>query len=223
MTDYAIIREGEIQRFADEHDVEALPVGLDAAYPERPYLLPIELTDPAYDPIIEVKEGPVDTLLSDRVTRVFTVRAKNVDEVGAMKADKISAIHALGDLKLETEVTLREQVHALTDIVQVLYTHADMSGWTGPELTLVAAANTKLDRIQYIRNYEEVKIAEVTALADDPAIIDAYNIQAGWEQHVGEATFRGIGSLSATGGWQRAQGEALFGGDSSFSIEATVV
>jgi hypothetical protein len=181
MADYAIVRDGEIERLVNLDDTSGWYVGgYDPDFPENPYLLPLEITEPACDPISEVKEGPVDTVFADKVTHVFTVRAKDAGEIAAMKADKISQIHTLGDSKLDLAVMLREQVHALTDLVQVLYANTDTTGWGSPDIDLVVAAMVKINSIQDIRNYEEVKVGEVTALADDPAIIDAYDVEAGW-------------------------------------------
>jgi hypothetical protein len=181
MADYAVVRDGEIERIVNLDDTSGWYVGgYDPDFPANPYLLPLEITDPTYDPIAEIKEGPVDTVFADRVTHVFTVRAKNAGEIAAMKADKIAQIHTLGDSKLELAVTLREQVHALTDLVQLLYANTDTSGWGSPDQYLITEAMEKIDSIQNIRNYEEVKVEEVAALSDDPIVIDAYDVEAGW-------------------------------------------
>lgn len=52
----------------------------------KPYLLPVEDTRPEVDPVAEVEEGPEVTILSDKVTSVWTVRAKDGDEIDALRA-----------------------------------------------------------------------------------------------------------------------------------------
>lgn len=47
--------------------------------------LPVEVTDVTYDPAAEVREGPVVTVLSSKVTRVWTRRAKTAAELDADK------------------------------------------------------------------------------------------------------------------------------------------
>ena len=57
--------------------------------------LPVEVTDPPYDPSSQVKEGPVLSVLADRVTRIFTVRAKTAGEIDADKDGVVSAMDML--------------------------------------------------------------------------------------------------------------------------------
>lgn len=180
MTDYAIIRYGVIERLVNLDDISNWAVGEDAAYPDRAYLLPLDITDPAYDPIIEVKEGPVDTVLADRVTHVFTVRAKDAGEIAAMKADKIARIHALGDSKLEALVLSAAQIQALASLLRIIYDNTDKSGWSSPDQDEATLHMTSITDIEDLRDFEETKVGEVNALADDPAVIDAYDVEAGW-------------------------------------------
>jgi len=47
--------------------------------------LPITITNPSHDEATQVKKGPVLTVNSDNVTRVWTVRDKNAQELDALK------------------------------------------------------------------------------------------------------------------------------------------
>lgn len=57
--------------------------------------LPVEVTNPAYEPATQVSEGPVVSVLSDKVTRVWTVRAKTVAELDADKDNVVNAMDML--------------------------------------------------------------------------------------------------------------------------------
>ena len=48
-----------------------------------PLARPIETTKPSFDPITQIMEGPVITILPYKVTEVFTVRAKTAQEIAA--------------------------------------------------------------------------------------------------------------------------------------------
>ncbi|MGV8838984.1 MAG: hypothetical protein ACWA6X_01630, partial [Bauldia sp.] len=46
-------------------------------------VLPVEVTDPPFDPATQVRTGPVLTIEATRVTRVWTVRDKTAEELAA--------------------------------------------------------------------------------------------------------------------------------------------
>lgn len=179
MTDYAIVRDGEIQRFADEHDVQRLSVGPDPDHPEKPYLLPIELTDPAFNPVAEVKEDPVNEVLEDRVTRVFNVRAKNASEINQMKTDKIAELHEVGDGRMNALVLPHQQITTLVGLIDLLYLHTDTSSWSSGDQERLVELTERLEHMEYVRGTEETKMNEIEALTD-PTEIDEYDLEAGW-------------------------------------------
>jgi hypothetical protein len=72
--------------------------------------LPVEVTNPSYDPAIQVSEGPVITVLSDKVTRVWTVRAKTAAE---LDADKDGTVNALDMLAFKVLFNHENRVRAL--------------------------------------------------------------------------------------------------------------
>lgn len=47
----------------------------------KPYLLPVEIVDPPFDPATQVRTGPVYNVLADKVEAVYTVRAKTAQEL----------------------------------------------------------------------------------------------------------------------------------------------
>ncbi len=58
---------------------------------------PVETTDPPFDPATEIREGPVLTIFADRVTEVFTVRAKTQAELDAdQRAADLSVLRGAG-------------------------------------------------------------------------------------------------------------------------------
>jgi len=61
--------------------------------------LPVEVTDPAYDSETHVREGPTITILVDKVTRVWTVRAKTAAEIDAEKTEEIDNIDLAGGVR----------------------------------------------------------------------------------------------------------------------------
>jgi len=52
----------------------------DSAVNGKPYLAPVAVTNPGYDPATQVKEGPVDAYDGTNATRVYTVRDKTAGE-----------------------------------------------------------------------------------------------------------------------------------------------
>jgi hypothetical protein len=134
----------------------------------------------AFDPISEVREGPVYTVNGNvDVKETYTKRAKNAGEVAVMKTGKINAVHFQADIRLEALVTLRQQVQALTRLVQLLYLHTDRSAWPLGERALATLMLARLTNIQDIRAVEDIKVSEVEALSTAMEIAD-YDAGAGW-------------------------------------------
>lgn len=55
----------------------------------NPYWVPVTVVDPPFNPATEVKEGPVETIAADQVTRTWTVRAKTAGELDAEKEHRL--------------------------------------------------------------------------------------------------------------------------------------
>lgn len=45
------------------------------------FWLPYEIIDPPYDPVMQIKSGPIRSVLTDKVQDIFTVRAKTPQEL----------------------------------------------------------------------------------------------------------------------------------------------
>ena len=146
----------------------------------KPRLLPVTLVDVTFDPVSEVRLGPVYTVNGNiDVKETYTKRVKTAAEITAMKNGKIGLVHLTGDQKLFAMWTLAQQVQALTRLVQLLYVHTDTTAWPAGERVLIAALANRLSSIQNVRGVEDTKVTEVTALTT-AAQIAAYDENAGW-------------------------------------------
>ena len=57
------------------------PDPLDPALMARKSILEIFITAPPFDPATQVRTGPVETIQTNRIDRIFTVRAKTAQEI----------------------------------------------------------------------------------------------------------------------------------------------
>lgn len=110
---------GQIREF---RDFEITPPDLFAS--EGVKWLPVEITDPGFDPAIELKTGPVTTILIDKVTRVWTVRALTAEELDARKENQIDDISfLLFELAFDHENRIRV-LEAKTPITKLQFRNA---------------------------------------------------------------------------------------------------
>lgn len=73
--------------------------------------LPVEATDPGvFDGATQVKEGPTVSVLSDKVTRVWTVRAKTAQE---LDDDKEATLDRFAGLMLKIAFNHENRVRVL--------------------------------------------------------------------------------------------------------------
>lgn len=180
-TEFIRVRGGNVVGMPQiVRDPRRLQIGPDSAQPSNSYHLPVELDDPPFNPITQVKTGPRYTVLPDRVVISYDVRPKTAGEAQSMKAQKVERVHQLGDAKLNAQVSARQQVQALARLVQLLYAHTDTSTWPPQHRQLVAALGNRLASVQGIRDVEDTKVTELNALPDDPAVINAYDENTGW-------------------------------------------
>lgn len=195
---YALIRDGAI---AEVRIYAAEPEGaVIGAHPTKPYLLPIEDTRPEVDPVTEVEEGPAITILEDKVTRVWTVRAKNSDELAAMRQAAVARIAAEFRRRWTAPITYLDEEwdadeEAVMNVQGVVtaYLLGDTEGfprpWT-PRGTLTPvllswndlkglgiAMKQRKDALFFVKKQKQ---AAVAALTDAQAIHD-YDVTTGWE------------------------------------------
>lgn len=79
--------------------------------------LPLVVSEPAFDPATQVKTGPVVSVLADKVTRIWTVRAMTSDELDATKGAMVDAMDALAFKVLfnhENRIRMLESKQAVT-------------------------------------------------------------------------------------------------------------
>lgn len=60
---------------------------------------PVVITDPAFDPVTQIRTGPVDTIFPTQVTRVWTVRSKTAQE---LDDDKTAQVDAMGEIPFKS-------------------------------------------------------------------------------------------------------------------------
>lgn len=86
MTHAVIGPTNEVYRYSDN-------INPNEIYVKKGFkVLPVEYTDPAYDSSVQVKEGPVTTVLPDKVTVVYTLRDKTAQELDDDKTGMIDSL-----------------------------------------------------------------------------------------------------------------------------------
>lgn len=203
MTIYAVVKDGDVLGFrsqAPNVDQSTLAEG-------KPRILPVEREEDAFNPASEVLDGPTYEVEASRVVERFTARAKNSDEIAAMKAAKDAAIeaefHRLYNLPItysvgEAEYIFHANEQARENITGVLMAYreaADLSiplpdprTWvpmdSGPiSITraqlagLGIAIAARKDILFGIKKAKQVAVAALT----DPVAIDAVDPLAGWD------------------------------------------
>lgn len=205
MSRHALVLNGEM--IADPRDFEP-NVDQSELAEGKPRWLPVDVEEDAFDPVTQVREGPTYEVEAARVVEHYTSRAKNEDEIAAMKADKDAAIeaefHRLYNLPIAytvggTEYTFHADDQARENITGVLmaYREAADLGLTLPDprpWTLMNVdAPVSISRAELaglgiaiaarkdaLFTVKKVKQAALATLTD-PAAINAVNPLSGWE------------------------------------------
>jgi hypothetical protein len=196
---YARILAGEIVEIID------LPGGAPAGsvvgeHPTKPYLLPVEDTRPEVNAIGEVEEGPEVTILADKVTRVWTVRAKNSGELDALRAAARRRVEREFQARAKAPVAYLdatwhaddEAVQNIMGVVLLIATGAPVPNprpWTPQgsltpvDLThaqiigLGATIAARKDALFVIKKQKQAAIAALT----DAHEIAGYDASSGWD------------------------------------------
>lgn len=107
--------------------------------------LPVEVTDPAFDPATQVRSGPVVAVLIDKVTRVWTVRAKTAPE---LDADKTAAVDEIPEPVLKALLSHENRLR--NTLGQGLVTEpqlkTDLKGYIGTSPPAPSAADVAIKR-----------------------------------------------------------------------------
>lgn len=174
---WALVKDGEILEYRDyapEGDQSKLAPG-------KARMLPVEVTDPAFNPVTQVRTGPVVTVLATKVKEVYSVRAKSADERDAMRAEKVAAIKAEAEARIVAIMPRDAQVNALAQASEAVLTHGPSPADWPVELQTAASDNlAKWAAIKAIRtrsNELEAGVAALTTAAE----IDAFDPAQGWD------------------------------------------
>lgn len=199
---YALIKDGEIVEYrsgipnVDQEVIRALG---------KPYLLPVEVVDPEYNPISEVREGPVLTVEEDRVLETYTVRAKNSGEIYELQVAKDHAIQLEFERRCAlpisftvggVEYPFHADAEARENILGVVvligsgvpipdprewtpYGHTDPVSITHAELVgLGAAIAMRKDALFTAKKQKQDAVTQLSSAAD----VAAYDITADWPE-----------------------------------------
>jgi len=149
--------------------------------PNKPKWLPVVEVNANYNPVTQVREGPVIAIAATQVTWTYTVRAKNTDEVNQMRQRKLNEVHSEATIRLTPKkgAAGSQQLDALTRLVQLMYKYTDRTSWSQPDKDQVTASIKRIQDAQSMRVAEDAKVTELQDLTD-PAAIDAYDTTANW-------------------------------------------
>lgn len=156
---------------------DEIPEGLDVA-PHKPRYLPVTGQEPpTHDALTQVLEGPEVTVSADEVTWTWSVRAKDAQEVAALREARIAQVKAQAAgriLALYPEWRQRN----MTARAVVLLRIAKDRAWTqaeAEESAQLESAWAAVDAIRTRSNEIEATIpAEVAAIA-------AFDAGHGWD------------------------------------------
>lgn len=200
MTEYALVSpDNEILASRDFADADEVP----ALAPNKGVWLPVETVDADFDPVAQVREGPVVTIQRNRVLHTYAVRAKSGEELDDMRAAKRLAISTEFQTRAADVIsysvggvskTWDADAEAVTNITGVVLMIAagvsvpDPRPWTAHgELTPTTVSHAELlglggaiaarkDALFAKKKTLEAALAALT----DPAAIDAFDPTQGW-------------------------------------------
>ncbi len=172
MTDFALVRGGEIvrvQTFPDGEEPPALAVNKGA-------WLPIVEETAGFDPATQVQEPVTATIEAERVVMAAPVRDKTGDEIEAMRAEKVAAIKAQASQRILALYPAWRQANMTARAIELisLRMDGDLSEGETAEQDGLRAAFAAIKAIRQISNELE---AEVPA---DAAGIHAFDPAEGW-------------------------------------------
>jgi len=151
--------------------------------PSKPKWLPVVEVNATYNPVTQVRSASVDAVdtLNMRVTRTYTVRAKNTAEINSMREGKVNDVHEEATKRLlpTSGAAMSQQIFALTRLMQTIYKYTDRSAWSQQDKNIVQQAIDRLQSVESNRVVEDTKVNDLQALTD-PAAINAYDTTTGW-------------------------------------------
>jgi hypothetical protein len=167
----------EYQEFAEPIDDQSqLP-------PNKPKWLKVVPVNDAYDPVSQVRTGPVEAVdaPNSRITWTYTVRAKNADEINGMRQNKLNLVHGEATKRLtpKSGAALSQQIMALSRLMQMIYKNTNWAAWSQADKDTVQTSINRLQAAQTNRDVEDAKVGELQAL-NDPTAINNYDAMTGW-------------------------------------------
>lgn len=176
MTRHALVRDGKIEEFRDY----APNVDQSKLAPGKPRMLPVVVENDAFDPVTQVREGPEIVVEAARVVERFTVRAKNADEIEAMRSAKVARIKAMAERKILAIMPDHKQRNAQALGIEMVTKHgSDPAGWPADMRAVHSALMGQWASIKAIRAVSNTKEAEVAALKT-AAAVHGYDVTTGW-------------------------------------------
>ena len=173
----AIVYNGEVVRYVDS---DPAPGDLTKPHPSKPHVLPVSLNSPAFDPVSQVREPRVVTVLDDRVDWLDPVRDKTPEEVAEMVAGKVLDIKAEAQRRILAIMPTYRQTNWLALKAEMDLRYGAPSNWPAEVQQGIAAVMKQWEDIKAIRTRSDELEAQVGALTD-PHEIDAFDVSKGWE------------------------------------------
>lgn len=204
MSLYALISPGgEVLQYRTYPD-DAPPAGnLAAVNAAKPRLVPVEVEGEAFDPVTQVLEGSTETVEATRVLRAYTARPKSPEEVAEMIRLKKADLEAIyqsrlygrpGEIEVDGVVrTWHFDMNGVTKVahmillmqVGIVPSPQDWKPYGEPEIPVTQTGFMQIGGAYALRDRAEfttlqARKAELDALADDPAAVEAFDPTAGW-------------------------------------------
>lgn len=188
---YALVKDGEVLEYRDY-----APVGDQSKLAAgKPRMLPVEVSDPDFDPATQIKTGPEIVVQKDKVVERYTVASKSLDD---RKTEMQAAIRAkrweietggisfggatirtdeVSQAKLNGAVALFDKDPTLTGIDW----EAAPGVWTQVSKDAVTAIGIAVGRHVQACFSRSRELSEAVAAAKSHQALSAINIADGWE------------------------------------------
>lgn len=141
--------------------------------------LPRVIEDATFDPVAQVRTGPVATVEAERTVWTYTVRDKTGDEISAMRQAVADAIDAEAERRILLVMPEYAQRNALALGIQLVTTIGpDPTTWSSDDQATYATDMAAFAAINVIRDTSNALIATIPA---DAAAISAFNPLSGWD------------------------------------------
>ena len=147
----------------------------------KPYHVPVVKENEAFDAATQVREGPAIIVEPSRVVWRYTVRAKNAQEVQAMRATLLTQLREQEFIRIGAVMTQGEQLAMTTAGFEgILNNGTDRANWpTGLRNQFNALFDLANTQCRSIHQVAVTKKNEINALTT-AAQMAAYDVTTGW-------------------------------------------